>query len=65
VLVSAALDEIVPKEFDVRFAKKARAANEAPRVLAILDAGPFEVIDPQSAAWQRIVAEIGALIVSE
>lgn len=65
VLVSAGLDEIVPKEFDMRFAAKARAAKENPREIVCRAAGHFELIDPQSAAWLCIVAEISALVKQE
>jgi acetyl esterase/lipase len=61
VLLSGDLDEIVPKGFDSRFAQKARAAHESPREITIAGAGHFELIDPQSAAWQLIVTEIEAL----
>jgi acetyl esterase/lipase len=61
VLVSGELDEIVPKEFDARFAAKARAANENPREAVCPDSGHFELIDPRSPAWQRIAAEIASL----
>jgi acetyl esterase/lipase len=61
VLMSGDLDEIVPKEFSTRFAEKARAAHESPREFTIAGAGHFELIDPQSAAWQLIVAEMEAL----
>jgi len=61
VLISGDLDEIVPKEFNSRFAQKARAAHESAREIAIAGAGHFELVDPQSAAWQRIVTEIEAL----
>jgi acetyl esterase/lipase len=61
VLLSGDLDEIVPKGFDSRFAQKARVAHESPREITIAGAGHFELIDPQSAAWQLIVTEIEAL----
>ncbi|MBV9572009.1 MAG: alpha/beta hydrolase [Alphaproteobacteria bacterium] len=60
-IISADLDEIVPPEFGTRFAAKARAAKEAPHEIIIAGAGHFELIDPQSAAWKRIVAEIDRL----
>jgi acetyl esterase/lipase len=61
VLVAGDLDDIVPKEFAARFGAKARAANESPREVAMPGAGHFELIDPQSAAWREIAAEIDAL----
>jgi acetyl esterase/lipase len=64
-LVSAELDEIVPREFDARFAVRARAVNENPREIVCSDAGHFELIDPQSAAWQQIVAEIDVVMKAE
>jgi acetyl esterase/lipase len=62
VLVAGDLDEIVPKEFAARFGAKARAANEFPRAVTISQAGHFELIDPESAAWKRIVAELNMLM---
>ena len=60
-IISAELDEIVPPEFGARFAAKARAAKESATNTTIAGAGHFELIDPTSAAWKRIVAEIDRL----
>jgi acetyl esterase/lipase len=60
-IVSGALDNIVPPEFGVRFAAKARAAHDSFREMTISGAGHFELIDPQSPTWKEIVAEIDAL----
>ena len=60
-IVSSELDDIVPKRFGERFAAKARAAHDAVREIEISDAGHFELIDPQSAAWKQIVPEIDRL----
>ena len=46
VVISAALDPIVPPSFGPRFAKGWGAAE-----ITIPDAGHFELIDPTSAAW--------------
>jgi len=61
VLVSGALDPIVPRGFAERFATEARVAGDAPRELAIPDVGHFELIDPRSRAWKSIAAEIERL----
>lgn len=60
-LVSASLDGIVPPAFAERFAAKAREHHERLREMQFAGAGHFELIDPQSAAWKDIVAEIDRL----
>ena len=61
VIVSGDLDPIVPPRFAHDYAVKAKAAGDSVTDIEIKDAGHFELIDPQSAAWPRIVAEIETL----
>jgi acetyl esterase/lipase len=60
-VISSEMDDIVPQQFGARFAAKARAAHDTVRPIEISGAGHFELIDPQSAAWKQIVAEIDML----
>ena len=61
VILSGDLDPIVPKAFGHDYAAKARAAGDTTVEIVIPDAGHFELIDPRSAAWPRIVSEIETL----
>jgi acetyl esterase/lipase len=56
-VISGALDAIVPARFGDAYA--ARAGIQA---ITIEDAGHFELIDPASAAWPRVLAEIEAML---
>lgn len=60
-VISGDADEIVPRTFGEAFATKARAMHDTVREVEIPSAGHFDLIDPQSAAWPRIAAEIDAL----
>jgi len=60
-LISASRDDIVPPVFAAQFAAKAHAHHEAPQEVEFANAGHFELIDPHSAAWKAIVAEIDRL----
>ncbi|WP_199223486.1 MULTISPECIES: alpha/beta hydrolase family protein [unclassified Caulobacter] len=57
-VISGALDPIVPPAFGADFAARAKAAGDRVEEITIADAGHFELIDPTSAAWPRIVAVI-------
>ncbi|HVT55479.1 MAG TPA: alpha/beta hydrolase, partial [Xanthobacteraceae bacterium] len=61
VVISGALDPIVPPMFGRDYAAKASAAGDAVRELTIKDAGHFELIDPRSRAFETIRAEIERL----
>jgi len=55
IVVSGALDPIVPARFGRDFAKKAASAGDKVRQVVIPAAGHFELIDPGSAAWRAII----------
>jgi len=57
-VISGALDPIVPPAFGVDFAARAKAAGDRVEEITIADASHFELIDPTSAAWARIVGVI-------
>lgn len=61
VTVSGDLDPIVPPAFAHDYAAKAETAGDDVTDIEIKQAGHFELIDPQSAAWKQIVAQIDAL----
>lgn len=60
-VISGEMDDIVPNGFASRFAAKARGAHDRVREIQIAGAGHFELIDPQSSAWQQILPEIDRL----
>ncbi len=61
VLVSGALDPIVPQRFAEHYAAMAKASGDRIARLTIPAAGHFELIDPTSDAWKQIGPAIEAL----
>ena len=53
-IISGALDPIVPAAFGRAYAAKAKAASDPVQEITIADAGHFELIDPQSSAFEKI-----------
>jgi acetyl esterase/lipase len=53
-IVSGALDPIVPAPFGRAYAAKAKAAGDSVQEMTIAGAGHFELIDPQSSAFEQI-----------
>jgi len=62
VVISGALDHIVPSRFANAYAAAAQAAGDLVTAIDFEDAGHFELIDPTSDAWPAIRAEITALL---
>lgn len=62
VVISGALDHIVPSRFAGAYAAAARAAGDPVTAIDFEDAGHFELIDPTSDAWPAIRGEIIALL---
>ena len=62
VIVSGALDPIVPTRFGDAYAAKAKSAGDPVQVLDVAGAGHFELIDPKAAAWQRIESAIETML---
>lgn len=55
VVISGALDPIVPARFGQDYAAAAAASGDPARSVVLEGAGHFELIDPTSAVWPRIV----------
>jgi acetyl esterase/lipase len=53
-IVSGALDPIVPAPFGRAYAAKAKAAGDPVKEITLPDASHFELIDPQSSAFEQI-----------
>jgi acetyl esterase/lipase len=60
-VMSGALDPIVPASFGHAYAAKAVAAGDSVQETTIDEAGHFELIDPQSKAFDKIRSAIGRL----
>lgn len=54
LIVSGAVDPIVPPALGAAYAEKAEAAGDPVEVLLLPGAGHFELIDPTSPAWAEI-----------
>lgn len=62
VVISGALDPIVPAHWQLSYHAAARRAGENPVTIEIADAGHFELIDPRApASWPIIEGAIAAL----
>ena len=57
-IISGARDPIVPAAFGDAYAAKAKAAGDRVKAITIKDAGHFELIDPQSKAFETVRAAI-------
>ena len=61
VVVSGALDPIVPSSFGEAYGAAAMNSGDPVQVIKIVGAGHFELIDPKSAAWDRLFPLVDAL----
>lgn len=62
VIVSGAVDPIVPLQFGARYVQEAGQAGDPVRGVAYPESGHFELIDPTSPAWTEIRATILGLL---
>jgi len=62
VVISGALDPIVPPRFGQEYAAAAAARGDPARSVVLEGAGHFEVIDPTSAVWPRVVDAFTGLL---
>ncbi len=62
IVISGALDPIVPPRFGQDYAAAAVAAGDPARSLVLEGAGHFELIDPTSAVWPRILESYASLL---
>jgi acetyl esterase/lipase len=53
-IISGALDAIVPVVFGRAYAAKAAVAGDSVQEITITDAGHFELIDPESSAFDKV-----------
>ena len=59
VVISGALDPIVPASFGKAYATAATAAGDEVLEITIEDAGHFELIDPTAPGWTVVLSQIG------
>ncbi|HZV84837.1 MAG TPA: alpha/beta hydrolase [Brevundimonas sp.] len=55
IVISGALDPIVPPRFGQAYAETAAARGDPATSVVLAGAGHFELIDPTSASWPRVV----------
>lgn len=58
IVISGALDPIVPPALGMAYASRAEIAGDSVTVLTLEDAGHFELIDPTAPAWDVILTEL-------
>jgi dipeptidyl aminopeptidase/acylaminoacyl peptidase len=64
VLVHGRADQNVPVELSRAYAERAAAAGADVRLVELPDAGHFDVIDPLSTAWPRVIEAIESMLSS-
>lgn len=62
VVISGALDHIVPPAFGDSYAAAAKAKGDHVVQKTIVGAGHFELIDPTAAAWKDVMGELEGLL---
>ena len=62
VVISGALDPIVPPRFGQNYATTAAASGDRTQSVVLEGAGHFELIDPTSAVWPRVVSAFSAVM---
>ena len=62
LVISGALDRIVPPRFGQDYAAAAAARGDPAQSVVLEGAGHFEIIDPTSTVWPRIVAAFDHLL---
>lgn len=62
LVVSGDADELVPLEFGEAYVQRARAAGDRATALVFPGADHFTLINPASAAWQQIRAQLPTLL---
>jgi dipeptidyl aminopeptidase/acylaminoacyl peptidase len=61
VLIHGTDDDSVPLELSERHHRAALAAGDRCELVVLPGAGHFEVVDPRTAEWQRVLAATHAL----
>ena len=61
IIISGALDPVVPAEFGRHYGKMAVAAGDKIEEMTIANAGHIELIDPASAAFEQVRSAIESL----
>ena len=62
LIVTGAKDDVVPPAFSLDYVKDKQRRKENVELLELPDAGHFEVIDPESAAWTPIANAVKSLL---
>jgi acetyl esterase/lipase len=62
LLIHGAEDDIVPPSMSRDYAKQKQQKHENVTLLEIPKAGHFEIIDPQSSAWNQVEKAVAALV---
>jgi acetyl esterase/lipase len=62
IIVQGEADKIIPTAMATSYVEAAQKQGDDARLVLLKDAGHFEIVDPQAAAWARVRAEILRLL---
>jgi pimeloyl-ACP methyl ester carboxylesterase len=62
ILIHGTDDGSVPLELSERYHQAALAAGDRCDLMVLAGAGHFEVVDPRSVEWQRVLAAVHAML---
>lgn len=62
LVIHGGQDDTVPVEMSRDYAKQKKAKGENIKFLELSNSGHYELIDPKSAVWPRIMDAIGQLV---
>ncbi len=62
IVIHGTRDANVPFESSERYAQAAAAVGDPVELVALPDAGHFEIVDPRTPEWQRVLAAIHSLL---
>ncbi len=62
ILIHGEKDNLVPLAFSQQYNDAARAKGDRVQLIALPDAGHFEVIDPQTREWMRVLQAVAEVV---
>jgi dipeptidyl aminopeptidase/acylaminoacyl peptidase len=61
VLIHGTTDDAVPYEISQRYAEKKLKAGEKVELITLPQTGHFEIVDPGSSVWSKVMAAVVSL----
>lgn len=64
VIVQGASDRIIPPAMATSYVEQAKAKGDDVQLLLLEQAGHFELVDPQAAAWTKVKAAVSGMVLA-